>query len=90
MNLKSNYVKIKTKKIKGSIKIIQISDYHDSKIHKKQLVKIISKEEPDIIVITGDLIDIKTKTLDNVAALISDIIKINKKIYYVPGNHEYY
>jgi len=38
-------------------KIIQISDYHNakSKILNNQLLKRIKEEEPDIIVITGDL-----------------------------------
>ncbi|KRQ86390.1 putative metallophosphoesterase [Caloramator mitchellensis] len=85
-----NSVEIKTEKINGEVKILQISDYHDSKFHSKFIINAIRRSKPDIIVITGDLIDQSTKSIDRVMNLIDEIVAINKKIYYVPGNHEYY
>ena len=50
----------KTKKLQQkSYKIIQISDFHNKENTKtnKRLISIVSKENPDIIAITGDFID---------------------------------
>lgn len=71
------------------IKIIQISDYHNNKlINKKRLIKTIEKLNPDIIVLTGDMIDKKTEDFDNIINILGDLKKINKEIYSVSGNHE--
>lgn len=75
--------------LKEKIKIIQISDYHNNKqINKKRLIKTIDKLSPDIIVLTGDMIDKKTESFDNVINLLKDLKKVNKDIYSVSGNHE--
>ena len=70
-------------------KIIQISDYHNakSKILNNQLLKRIEVEEPDIIIITGDLID-ATNTDINQSINFIKAIKNIAPIYYVTGNHE--
>ena len=69
--------------------IVQISDLHNKSFGKNQsaLVKKIENSNPDIIVITGDLIDRNTKNPDNALILIDSIINI-APIYYVTGNHE--
>ena len=61
-------------------RILQLSDVHNIKIEKT----IIEQERPDIIVVTGDLID------DRGADGIETISKIRSvaPVYYVPGNHE--
>ncbi|UTR13313.1 metallophosphoesterase [Salipaludibacillus sp. LMS25] len=67
-------------------KIAQISDLH-GKDWGNKLVNQIIGENPDIIVITGDLIDSKTTDLYSVHEFISDIEKM-APIYFVTGNHE--
>lgn len=65
------------------------------KIHIKQLFKntlftkyvIIILSNPDIIVITGDLIDRRRFDLDTAMCFINEAVKI-APIYYVSGNHE--
>lgn len=61
-------------------RILQLSDVHNIKVDKK----IIEQEHPDIIVVTGDLID------DRGAGGVETINKIRSiaPVYYVPGNHE--
>ncbi|HEY8389482.1 MAG TPA: metallophosphoesterase [Clostridia bacterium] len=72
------------------IKIIHLSDLHFPKI-KVNISKMLEKlqqESPDIIAITGDLIDQSAK-IDNCGAI--NFIKKLKSIapiYYVNGNHE--
>ncbi len=70
-------------------KIVQVSDFHNtkSKTLTRDLIEAIKEQRPDIIVLTGDLID-SNKT--DVEAAINFIKSINNvaPIYYVSGNHE--
>lgn len=84
-----NKVKLNTGKINKKIKIAQISDYHNNKyINKSKLLKKIEEFNPDIIVLTGDIIDFKTIDTEPTLKLLEDMLKINKNIYFVSGNHE--
>lgn len=73
----------------NNYKIIQISDFHNNTLTKlsSDLLKEIKEQEPNIIVITGDLIDSR-KTDTNVAINFLKDIKDIAPIYYVTGNHE--
>lgn len=70
-------------------KILQISDLHNKEFGSKQnkILAKIEKINPDIIVITGDLIDSNNTNIDVAMDLIDGIINI-APIYYVSGNHE--
>jgi len=72
-------------------KILQISDLHNKEFGKNQskLVEKVKECNPDIIVITGDLIDRKITDLDNAMEFIEAIVD-DIPIYYVCGNHEAY
>lgn len=84
---------IKTKKLptNRSFKIVHISDLHNKKFpnNNADLFKKIKSLKPDIIAITGDVIDAKTNDFDNVYSLLDDLMKINHNIYFVSGNHEW-
>jgi hypothetical protein len=89
---KVNVVNVQSQKIaKGQeIKIVQISDLHNKEFFGKNvdLYKKIRQANPDFIVITGDLIDKNTKDYGRVEQFIKDLLKINKTIYFVSGDHE--
>ena len=70
-------------------KILQISDLHNKEFGSKQnkILAKIEKIKPDIIVITGDLIDSKNTNIDIAMELINKVVNI-APIYYVSGNHE--
>lgn len=77
-------------------KIIHITDIHYGRtIDKKDLenlVKEINKSKPDIVVLTGDLIDKDTKQTEKIKQeLIDSLSKINSNIgkYAIKGNHDY-
>lgn len=93
-----NYVEVKeivlrSKKLpKGKkFKILHISDLHNKKWSKdkRDLLKAIEKFQPDIIALTGDIIDEKTNDFDNVYRWLDELMAINKDIYFVSGNHEW-
>ncbi|MGV8980931.1 metallophosphoesterase [Clostridium sp.] len=73
----------------NNFKIVQISDLHNKVFYKDDntLVSKIKSQNPDIIVITGDLVDRRKYNEEN-ALLLIDKIKSIAPIYYVNGNHE--
>ncbi len=82
-------MRIKSNKINGPIRITQITDYHSNQnINLDELFQKISDFNPNIIVLTGDIIDYKTRDFN----LASKVLKISKEItshvYVVNGNHE--
>lgn len=83
---KYNYLNEKIPKSFDGYKIMQISDLHNKDYHGR-LSKKIEKVNPDIIVITGDLIDRRNTKIDIAIEFIKEIVEI-APIYYVTGNHE--
>ena len=74
-------------------KILQISDLHSKKFGNNQeiLINKVKKCVPDIIVITGDIIDSRHDNFDESLEIVMDFIKEVASIiptYYVVGNHE--
>lgn len=70
-------------------KVAHISDLHNKKFGKDQepLLKEIRKASPDIIVVTGDLIDRRRYNLETSMIFINGAVEI-APVYYVAGNHE--
>lgn len=70
-------------------KIVHISDLHNKEFGKDQgnILKRVKSESPDIIIITGDLIDRRKYDLNTAMAFISGAVKI-APVFYVSGNHE--
>ena len=72
-------------------RIVQISDLHNAKFGKnnRKLVDRIRECEPDMIVLTGDLVDSNHTNIDRAVQFVDEIVKICP-VYYVTGNHEYW
>ena len=68
-------------------KIIQISDLHNAKFgdDNSRLLEKIREQSPDIIVITGDIV--QAKPMENALSFARQATQI-APTYYVPGNHE--
>lgn len=75
------------------LKIVQLSDLHLGKIQgKKFLKKVVEKvdyQNPDIVVITGDIIDSDGKKEGKLKKIFKEI-KAKIGVFAVLGNHEYY
>lgn len=69
--------------------IVQISDLHNKMFGKgqKKLLEKIVDAQPDIIVITGDLVDRRRYDLEKAIVFIEGAVEI-APVYYVSGNHE--
>lgn len=84
-----NYTNDKVPEEFNGYRIAQISDLHNKEFGKNQknLLKKIQLISPDIIIVTGDLIDRRKYNLDTAMVFINEAIKV-APIYYVSGNHE--
>lgn len=86
---KINKISIESEKLNSEIRISQITDFHSNKdINISKLVKKIIDYNPNIVVLTGDIIDSKTEDLSLAFALIDVIKTVKKPIFFVEGNHE--
>ena len=72
-------------------RIVQISDLHNAEFGKenKKLLETIRSCSPDIIVITGDLVDSNHTNVERAVAFVKEAVKV-APVYYVTGNHEYW
>ena len=73
-----------------SVKIVLISDLHSTIFGKDQtpLIEKIKKQNPDLILLSGDIFDDKVPDSGTVL-LLKGICSI-AQVYYVTGNHEYW
>lgn len=72
--------------------IVQISDLHNAKFGKdnEKLLEKIRICSPDIIVITGDMVDCSGHTNIPIALSFASAATDICPVYYITGNHEYY
>ena len=72
-------------------KIVQLSDLHCKEFGKNnsRLIKNLKKIKPDIIVLTGDVVDYKVMNMKMVETLAEELPKI-ATVYYISGNHEHW
>lgn len=77
-----------------TVKVVQLSDVHIGMLHLRkkwlqQVIDQVNKEQPDVIVITGDLIESRLHEIEDDLIPLKDA-KAKYGRYYITGNHEYY
>ncbi len=90
--LMGNTVTISNSRIPAAFsgfRIAQISDLHNAEFGKNnaELLSLLSGSRPDIIVITGDLIDAQRTDVERAVCFAQESVKI-APTYYTTGNHE--
>lgn len=90
--LKVSKYKIKNDKIPkefNNFKIIHLSDLHSHSFigNTNKIVKKVDEQKPDIIVMTGDMVNKYDKKFNRFLELAQALSK-KYKIYYIVGNHE--
>ena len=70
-------------------RIAQVSDLHNAEFGEgnEKLIQLLSQTDPDIIVLTGDLIDSRHTDIEIALDFARLAIKL-APVYYVSGNHE--
>ena len=90
--LEINEYKIMSDKIPDAFsgfRIAQVSDLHNAEFGEdnEKLITMLSQTDPDIIVITGDLIDSRRTDVEIALKFAQQAVRI-APVYYVSGNHE--
>jgi uncharacterized protein len=86
-------VDVKINKLKQPYSMVQISDIHIGGLIDKDFIKSLVNKvnilNPDIVVITGDLVDTK---LDFAKAALDELKNLKSKFgtFFIVGNHEYF
>ena len=91
--IKLEKVNIKIKNLKRAYKIVQLSDVHIGGLVNatviNKIVQRVNLLNPDLVVITGDLVDIEiSKATDSLKEFQN--LKSKYGTYFVVGNHEYF
>ena len=70
-------------------RIAQVSDLHNAEFGEgnEKLIQLLSQTDPDVIVLTGDLIDSRHTDIEIALDFARQAIKL-APVYYVSGNHE--
>lgn len=70
-------------------KIVQLSDYHEGSFDDSDdiLIAKVKDQHPNLIVLTGDIIDETASNSDAVTKLVNQLVKISP-VYFVTGNHD--
>lgn len=73
----------------AGFRIAHVSDLHNSEMGKgnEKLLSMLREAEPDMIAITGDLIDSRSTNVEIALQFVQEAVKI-APCYYVTGNHE--
>jgi predicted MPP superfamily phosphohydrolase len=91
--IKTESVDIKIKNLKKGYKIVQLSDVHIGGIVDKEfihnIVERVNTLDADLVVITGDLVDI---TISRAQEALNELAHLKSRYgtYFVVGNHEYF
>jgi predicted MPP superfamily phosphohydrolase len=92
-HVKLEKVNIKIKKLKKPYKIVQLSDIHIGGLIDKNfihnIVQRVNVLKPDIVVITGDLVDID---IIRAKEILDELKNLNSRYgtFFIVGNHEYF
>lgn len=70
-------------------KVAVISDVHNAEYgeNNSRFIALVEKQEPDMIAITGDLVDSSKTDIEIAKNLVENLVEI-APCYYVTGNHE--
>ncbi|WP_455222686.1 metallophosphoesterase [Kaarinaea lacus] len=85
-------INLESAKVKNNIRIVQIADLHlgllSNEHHIARIVDAVNALKPDVIVSTGDLVDMQ---IDHLQDLVAQMQRLNAKWgkYAVYGNHEF-
>lgn len=71
------------------IRIVQLSDLHGAEFgeNNTELIALVREQKPDLIFMTGDMVDANVYEISPLCNLISEFVEI-APVYYSYGNHE--
>ena len=89
--LNTNEIEIPLNHLKNDMRVVQLSDIHIGSIrnssYMEKIVERTNKIDPEIIFITGDMVDGSARLHTNTFAAIN---KLKAPVFFITGNHETY
>ena len=76
-------------RVLAPMRIVHLSDLHNAQFgdHNRTLVEAVKRQRPDLIVMSGDMLNRDEENTEIVTSLIADLADI-APVYYGYGNHE--
>ena len=84
----TNYV-LSSPKLTAPIRVVQLTDLHNSEFGEKneRLVRMVSKQHPDVILLTGDMLNGREDETEIAVNLVRRLTEV-APVYFSYGNHE--
>lgn len=86
-------ITLPAKNLSNDIKVVMLSDlhlgYHNTRADLAKWVDLINAENPDLILIAGDIVDISTRPLIE-EGMTKEFQRLKAPVLACPGNHDYY
>ncbi len=84
----SNYV-LSSPKLTAPIRVVQLTDLHNSEFgeNNARLVSLVAQQQPDLILMTGDMINGREEETEIAVSLVRRLIEV-APVYFSFGNHE--
>lgn len=84
----SNYV-LSSPKLTAPIRVLQLTDLHNSEFgeNNERLVRMVSRQRPDMILMTGDMLNGREDETEIAASLVRRLTEV-APVYFSYGNHE--
>lgn len=86
--LKVKRITICSPKIQRPLKLLQISDFHTNGLVLGQIQRVIDREQPELIVLTGDIFDAEKTNNHAAKQLILYVSNLDIPVLLIYGNHE--
>lgn len=88
-NFMENFYQVPSGKVERTLRVIQLSDLHNSSYgdNNAELVRRIELLKPDIIVMTGDMVEKSDVSADIILNLCKELVE-TAPVYYIYGNNE--
>lgn len=87
-----NETTFRTSELTGELRVVQLTDFHNipRPAQVRDIVDLVKQADPDLIALTGDLIDTKNRTMDPTRRLLEGLADLDVPRYFVDGNHDHW
>lgn len=81
-----------TDELASELRVVQLSDFHNitRPAQVRDIIELVRGADPDLIAITGDLLNTHNRTVDPVRRLLQGLAEIDAPTYFVEGNHDHW